>query len=181
MDYKEFLLALIENRGYKLVTSYEGKKNLARKYWEPPTWRHIMAFIWIQWTWSSLGFYPLENMISNFIFMSSCVDKLKNDRKMNAQIPRNTSVKPEPSESPEEHERDVNIRASSEESKDCLAKCSSVTVSQIKWDREDISSESKSGMDDCRKIGSSPKIRKKGSLKTGNDNQSTLFQYLGRK
>ncbi|KAG7014547.1 hypothetical protein SDJN02_24725, partial [Cucurbita argyrosperma subsp. argyrosperma] len=108
-------------------------------------------------------------------------DKLKNDRKMNTQIPRNTSVKPEPSESPEEHERDVNLRASSEKSKDCLAKRSSVTVSQIKWDREDISSESKSGMDDCSKIGISPKIRKKGSLKTGNDNQSTLFQYFGRK
>ncbi|KAG6576026.1 hypothetical protein SDJN03_26665, partial [Cucurbita argyrosperma subsp. sororia] len=88
-------------------------------------------------------------------------DKLKNDRKVNTQIPRNTSVKPEPSESPEEHERDVNLRASSEKSKDCLAKSSSVTVSQIKWDREDISSESKSGMDDCSKIGISPKIRKK--------------------
>ncbi|KGN44679.1 uncharacterized protein LOC101206083 isoform X1 [Cucumis sativus] len=95
----------------------------------------------------------------------------------------NTSVKPEASPSLEEHKREVNRGASSEESKDCLAKCSSDTslTYQIKRDREDISSDLKSGMDDYSKVGSSPKIRKKGNLKTGNDNQLTLFSYFGKK
>ena len=92
-------------------------------------------------------------------------------------------MKPEASPSLEEHKREVNRGASSEESKDCLAKCSSDTslTYQIKRDREDISSDLKSGMDDYSKVGSSPKIRKKGNLKTGNDNQLTLFSYFGKK
>lgn len=92
-------------------------------------------------------------------------------------------MKPEASPSLEEHKREANLGASSEESEDCLAKCSSVTslTYQIKRDREDISSGSKSGVDDYSKAGSRPKIRKKGNLKTGNDNQLTLVSYFGRK
>lgn len=121
-----------------------------------------------------------SNLISKF-FSAKEIKKEHSDSQEKTSC--GTSVKHEASPSLEEHKRDVNLEASSVESKDCLAKCSSDTARtcQIKRDREGISSESKSGVDDYSKVGSSPKIRKKGSLKTGNDNQSTLFSYFGRK
>lgn len=123
-----------------------------------------------------------NNLISKFFSAKETSDSQEETS------PCNTSVKPEPSQPLEEHERDVNHGASScsvgaEESKDSLAKLSSESAAtcQMKRDREDISSDSNIGINDYVKIGSSSKIRKKGGMKPGSDNQSTMFSYFGRK
>lgn len=124
-----------------------------------------------------------NNLISKF-FSTKETKKLPSDSQEKTSC--DTSVKLEPSQNVKEHKREEDHVASScsirdNGSNESLAKCSESAAScQIKRDREDISSDSNIGVEGYGKIGSSPKIRK-GSLKTGNDNQSTLFSYFGRK
>lgn len=125
-----------------------------------------------------------NNLISKFF---SAKETKKEPSDSQEKTSCNTSVKPEPSQSLEEHKRDEDHVASScsirdNKSEDSLAKCSpTASTCRIKRDHEGFSSESEIGINDDGKISSSSKIRKKGSLKTGFENKSTLFSYFGRK
>ena len=125
-----------------------------------------------------------NNLISKFF---SAKETKKEPSDSQEKTSCNTSVKPEPSQNLEEHKRDEDHVASScsirdNKSEDSLANCSpTASTCRIKRDREGFSSESEIGVNDDSKISSSSKIRKKGNLKTGFDNKSTLFSYFGRK